>query len=296
MAAAHNLDVNAYSLRELLALFDISSYTPSLDEMRKAKKKMLMTHPDQSRLPSTYYIFYRQAYEVILTFYQEQTRQRQSTEHVGDYVAPTSLDGVQSTLDKMSARDFHGKFNQLFEQMDMVGKPDPAKNAWFTRSEPVVADVPDRVNPKDMAHAFQQVKAKTISTVAQYRGVQAVKASEGAASFYDDEANGEYISSDVFSKLKFDDLRKVHKDETVMAVSEADFDRMPKYRSVEHYARERDQAPVEPMAEHDAQQVLQERLRIEREQIMHRAYLSMQKDRTNEKKTQSFLAQFLRLT
>ena len=270
--------------------------------MRKAKKKMLMTHPDQSRLPSTYYIFYRQAYEVILTFYQEQTRQRQSTENVGDYVAPTSgkVVGVQATLDKMSARDFHSKFNQLFEQMDMVGKPDPAKNAWFTRSDPVVADVPDRVNPKDMAHAFQQVKAKTISSVAQYRGVQAVKASEGAASFYDADADadagGEYISSDVFSKLKFDDLRKVHKDETVMAVSEADFDRMPKYRSVEHYARERDQAPVEPMAEHDAQQVLQERLRIEREQIMHRAYLSMQKERTNEKKTQSFLAQFLRLT
>lgn len=272
--------------------------------MRRAKKKMLMTHPDQSRLPSTYYIFYRQAYEVILTFYQEQTRQGQSTEHVGDYVAPTSgqVDGVQTTLDKMSARDFHSKFNQLFEKMDMVGKPDPAKNAWFTGSDPVVADVPLRVNPKDMAHAFQQVKAKTISTVAQYRGVQAVKATEGgAASFYDDEADagaagGEYISSDVFSKLKFDDLRKVHKDETVMAVSEADFDRIPKYRSVEHYARERDQAPIEPMAEHDARVVLQERLRIEREQIMHRAYLSLQKERTNEKKTQSVLAQFLRLT
>ena len=49
-------------------MFDITTFTPSLDEMRRAKKKMLMTHPDQSKLPSKYFLFYRQAYEIVLKF------------------------------------------------------------------------------------------------------------------------------------------------------------------------------------------------------------------------------------
>ena len=276
-----------------------------------------MTHPDQSRLPSTYYLFYRQAYEVILTFYQEQARQHQSTENVGDYVAPTRDDAagqVQSTLEKMSSREFHSKFNQLFDKMDMVTKPDPAKNAWFTQGDPVVAYVPDRIAPKDMAQAFHAIKAKTTQAMTHYRGVQDMMVMQGAASLYEDDnvddsnnnnanknnndssATTQYISSDVFSKLKYDDLRKVHKDQTVLAVSESDYDRMPKYRSVEHYARTRDAEPSTPLSEQESQRILQQKLAREREHIMQREYLALKKEKENEKKNQSVLSQFLLLT
>lgn len=304
MASTHNLDIKSYSLAELLSLYDITSFTPSLDEMRRAKKKMLMTHPDQSRLPSKYYLFYRQAYEIVLKFYQEQTRQNQSTENVGDYVAPgggTESVGVKSTLEKMSSRDFHSKFNQLFDQMDMGFKPDPTRNAWFTQGDPVIPNMPDRVAPKDMAQAFHAVKAKTASALTHYRGVQDMMVAQGTTSLYDDDADAAsttttYISSDVFSKLKYDDLRKVHKDQTVLAVSETDYDRMPKYRSVEHYSRERDAAPTTPLSEQEAQRILQDKLRREREQIMHREYQAMQREKENEKKNQAIMSQFLLLT
>jgi hypothetical protein len=288
----HNLDVDAYSLGDLLSLFEISSFTPSLEEMRRAKKKMLMTHPDQSRLPSAYYLFYRQAYEVVLTFYQEQTRQNQATTVVGDYAPPNVNHGVQGALDKMSARDFHSKFNQLFEKMDMAAKPDPARNAWFTHTAPVIDNVPDRIAPKDMAQAFQTVKkAQTAALVSHRGGVQEMQVSQGAASFYDDDDDA-YISSDVFSKLKFDDLRKVHKDQTVLAVGEQDY----VYRSLEHYSRERDAAPTAPMPEDEAKRLLQDQVRLQREQIMQRQYLAMQKEKENEKKNQAVLSQFLLLT
>ena len=303
MSSTHNLDIKSYSLRELLALFDIPTFTPSLDEMRRAKKKMLMTHPDQSRLPAKYYLFYRQAYEIVLKFYQEQTRQSQSTEHVGDYVAPppdSNNVGVQTALEKMSSRDFHSKFNQLFDQMDMGFKPDPTRNAWFTQGDPVIANVPDRVAPKDMAQAFHAVKAKTASAMTHYRGVQDMMVAQGTASLYDDDdgvdSSNAYISSDVFSKLKYDDLRKVHKDQTVLAVSETDYDRMPKYRSVEHYSRERDAAPTTPLSELESNSILQDKLRREREQIMLREYQAMQKEKENEKKNQAVMSQFLLLT
>lgn len=295
----HNLNVQAYTLDELMTLFDIESYQITVEDMRRAKKKMLMTHPDQSRLPSTYFLFYRQAYEIVYHFYQEQNRQKQSTENVGDYEAPVAENNVQQTLDKMSNRDFQSRFNQLFDQMDMGSrKPDPQRNAWFTQGDPVVSDVPDRISVKDMSHAFQTVKSKNRDVaLTQYQGVQEMMVSQGTSSLYDEDeegAGGTYISSDVFSKLKFDDLRKVHKDQTVLAVSETDYEKMPKYRSVDHYAQER--VTETPLAEHEAQRLLAQQVRMQRERVMQREYQAQLRVKENEKKNQSVLSQFLLLT
>ena len=298
----HNLDVKSYTLDELLALFDIGSYQISLEDMRRAKKKMLMTHPDQSRLPSTYFLFYRQAYEVVYHFYQEQQRQKQSTENVGDYVAPTvdHAQHVQQTLEKMSARDFQSRFNQLFDQMDMGSrKPDPRRNAWFTQGDPVLQHVPDRIAPKDMSQAFQKIKSNNRNlALTQYQGVQDMILSQGTASLYDeDDEESEatrYISSDVFSKLKFDDLRKVHKDQTVLTVSETDYEKMPKYRSVEHYNQKRALTET-PMAEHEAQRLLEKQVQMQRERVMQREYQAQLRVKENEKKNQTVLSQFLLL-
>lgn len=298
----HNLNVQAYTLDELLALFDIGSYQISVEDMRRAKKKMLLTHPDQSRLPSTYFLFYRQAYEIVYHFYQEQHRQKQSTENVGDYEAPDAenRDNVQHTLEKMSARDFQSRFNQLFDQMDMGSrKPDPQRNAWFTQADPVLQHVPERVSVKDMSRAFQTVKSKNRDVaLTQYHGVQEMMVSQGTTSLYDEEEEEEssnrYISSDVFSKLKFDDLRKVHKDQTVLAVSETDYEKMPKYRSVDHYAQQR--VAESPMDEHEAQRLLEQQVRIQRERVMQREYLAQMRVQENIKKNQSVLSQFLLLT
>lgn len=303
MIPEHNLNVKSYSLEELLALFDIGSYQITAEDMRRAKKKMLMTHPDQSRLPSTYFVFYRQAYEIVHHFYQEQHRQNQSTENVGDYVVPAfeHATTVQQTLEKMSNRDFQSRFNQLFDQMDMGSrKPDPQRNAWFTQGDPVLQHVPERVSVKDMSRAFQTIKSQNRDVaLTHYRGVQDMIVSQGTTSLYDEDEDEEsskrYISSDIFSKLKFDDLRKVHKDQTVLAVSETDYENVPKYRSVEHYNQHRG-VDAAPMAEHDAQRLLEEQMRIQRQKIMQREYLAQMRVQENEKKNQSILSQFLLLT
>jgi len=306
----HNLNVESYSLQELLALFDIASYQISLEDMRRAKKKMLMTHPDQSRLPSSYYLFYRQAYEVVLTFYQEQTRQQQSTQNVKDYVPslPTSSRPdetvVKQQLDTMSAGDFQSRFNRLFDEMGSMHKPDPQRNAWFTQADPVLPKVPDRVaNIKDMGHAFHTIKTQQQAVaMTHYRGVQDMVVSQGTASLYDDDDDDEnpqrqteYVSSDVFSKLKYDDLRKVHKDQTMFAVSETDYVPSPSRTSVDRYARERDASIGTPLNELEAQRMLQENARIHRERMMQREYAAMQKEKENERKSQALLSQFLLL-
>ena len=46
---SHNLNINMYSFRELLELFQISS-TPTVEDIKRAKMMVLKMHPDKSRL------------------------------------------------------------------------------------------------------------------------------------------------------------------------------------------------------------------------------------------------------
>jgi hypothetical protein len=57
-AISHNLDIQSYRLEELLSLLDLP-FKPTQEQMMRAKKKVLMFHPDKSRLPNEYFLFYR---------------------------------------------------------------------------------------------------------------------------------------------------------------------------------------------------------------------------------------------
>ena len=45
----HNLNIHMYSLREVLDLFHLST-TITEEDLKRAKKQVLMTHPDKSKL------------------------------------------------------------------------------------------------------------------------------------------------------------------------------------------------------------------------------------------------------
>ena len=56
MNKTHNLDIHMYSLQDLLNLFDLT-YDIDIESLKRAKKKVLMTHPDKSGLDAKYFCF-----------------------------------------------------------------------------------------------------------------------------------------------------------------------------------------------------------------------------------------------
>ena len=232
MSRTHNLDIHMYSLQDLLNLFDLT-YEINVEDLKRAKKKVLMTHPDKSKLDAKYFLFYKKAFELIVQFYNNQHKDQEQRNLVYDSNKHNSLDDTSSKqvskiLDNMSSHVFQEKFNQLFEE-NMINKPDPNKNSWFTSTENHY-DVKDKVNTKNMKEVFDTIKQEQKSMV-KYTGVKTMTSNCSANNIYDDEET--YISTDPFGKLKFDDLRKVHKDETIMAVSEKDYQKVTKYNSVD---------------------------------------------------------------
>ena len=65
MQNQHHLDIHAYSIDDIFHLFKIPSKTNiSMEQLKNAKKITLNMHPDKSKLPSNYFLFYKKAFEI----------------------------------------------------------------------------------------------------------------------------------------------------------------------------------------------------------------------------------------
>ena len=64
-----DFDLNNYSLQELLKLFNLS-YDFDEPDLKNAKKIALNTHPDKSKLPKEYFLFFSKAYKQIYKIYE----------------------------------------------------------------------------------------------------------------------------------------------------------------------------------------------------------------------------------
>ena len=294
----HNLNIHMYSLDEVLGLFELN-YQISVEDLKRAKKKVLMLHPDKSKLSAEYFLFYKKAFEIVVKFYDNQNRQNQVVQNA-EY-SPLNTNGfnkssikkVTETIQELAPEKFQDKFNELFET-NMAKKPDTAKNQWFQNDEPTY-QIEQNVNASNMADALERIKQKNHAMV-NYRGVENLYSSgNGTNAYDDDDMSDSYVTSDPFSKLKFDDLRKVHKDQTVFSVSERDFEKVQQYSSVDHFVRERSKMPLDPMEKQKAEQMLASKEKQMQEQMMKRQYRSNLQTMEYEEKNKAVLSAFMLL-
>jgi hypothetical protein len=302
MAHPHNLDIQMYSLPEILGMFHMT-YNMDIDDLKRAKKIVLMTHPDKSGLDSKYFLFYKKAFDIVMGFYEQKQKESKEVPKEEQKYSPMNAGGlnksaankVASVVSEMEAQAFQSKFNQLFED-NMVRKVDESRNAWFKDvNEGVKID--GTVSKQNMNEMFERVKTvQSQNVLAQYRGVQELGGSSGSR-LYDDieEPTDEYVTCDPFSKLKFDDLRKVHKDQTVFGVGEQDFAKVKQYGSVDQFMAERGKHSVEPLDKMKAEKILKDRDDLYKQKMMQMEHKAGLRTMEYEQKNKSILANFMHL-
>ena len=310
---SHNLNIQNYNFQELLGLFDLTT-DMNLEDLKRAKRKVLFLHPDKSKLPPEYFLFYKRAFEIIVGFYEERTKQEREIPQEPLQYTPT-VDRKENPNEAKMAEivrkfqtqskngsggggaAFQQTFNDLFEQ-NMVKRPDPSRNQWFQDSAPTYTHA-TATSQENLGKVIQSVKTQVASNVlAQYRGVEAMKYS-GGTNFYDDEdgdTEGGYVSADMFSKLKYDDLRKVHKDQTVFAVSEHDYDPSKRAQNLDRLTQERSSQVLTPLEKSRAESILAEQQREYEKRIFQRQHESRLRTIEYEQKNNNVMASFLRLT
>lgn len=301
LSPAYNLKLEDYSLDNILDLFGLTrEITPV--QLIRAKKKMLMVHPDKSRLPPEYFLFYQKAYGVVLEYYQNTQKTNQSVPHEDiPYEAPHEDEQIKQQIASQT-KGFQNKFNQLFEKANegSVERLDRHKSRtnWFSSTEEP-KDLPKCKNVKDMNQSFDQIRKNTESQTMIIRQTEAaplVNRTAGGSYYEDveDEAETQYISSDAFSKLHYDDIRRVHKDQTIIPVGEEDYHRMKRPENMEQYKQVRGQ-PVAPLSEQESKSHLEQQETQQRTMWDQRWQKSRQKTEENEEKNKGLLAAFLRL-
>ena len=201
---------------------------------------------------------------------------------------------LSACANEMAKGEFQDKFNDLFEK-NMATKVDESRNEWFKNDDPSYT-TNQTVNSSNMGQIFNSIKDQQTGLV-KYRGVENIISNRSSTSnFYEDNDDDDnYVTSDPFSKLKFDDLRKVHKDETVFSVSERDYQNVTKYSSVDHFMRERGQQSTTPLSKPESERMLAQQDQIYREKMMKKEYSSNLKNMEYEEKNKSVLSNFLRI-
>lgn len=81
-----DLDIDNYNLPDILALFNLPTLFNE-DDLKRAKLAVLKTHPDKSKLPKEYFLFFTKAYRIVHQIYT--IRHPVTNEHYTQYAERT---------------------------------------------------------------------------------------------------------------------------------------------------------------------------------------------------------------
>jgi hypothetical protein len=228
-----DLDINNYDLNDLLSLFRLE-YNFTEDDLKRAKKMALMTHPDKSNMDKKYFLFFTSAYKVIYSIYQFRTRSnsQQSTEYVIDEEKDEDKEALLRDISKK--KNFNQLFNKLFEQNRIHDEASETGYGDWLKSED---DIDTRKTTRsEMNETFEKKKSEVRSLIV-HKDIEEMTSSSSASDIMSDRP--ESYGSSMFSSLQYEDLRKAHV-ECVVPVTMRDYEERKKFKNVDEFVRYRD--------------------------------------------------------
>jgi hypothetical protein len=283
-----DLNIENYGLRELLNLFKLNT-TYNANDLKQAKLIALKTHPDKSGLDPDIYIFFSRAYkriESIHNFRMKKEQNMYNTDYsvsLGDITTP----GEKKLLSKVhgkSVKDFNNWFNEMFESHVKSNKDESSDGyaEWFKSNENVSDN--ENISLNDFGNFFNETK-KRQKALTIYEGVKELNESQGGSNLNRD-IPGSY-SSGMFSKLQYEDLKVAHT-ETVVPVTQEDFEKVKKYKNVDELTRFRKNQNVKAYSEKQASHLLKTRKDKEAEMSLNTAYNLMQESDASARSNNSW--------
>jgi len=310
-----DLDVASYSLGELLALFHLDPHDHHMDEikMKKAKRIVLLTHPDKSGLPSEYFLMYSHAYKRLYSLY-EFNHKGGLKKTVSDqtYVASDNLISSEKhqkkTLDAFfdghshlkNSSDFNKWFNKEFEKVQLSSAEDGYEewfrndNAGYDENTPKKMDAR---NMEHMAELFDEEKRRICAVQVKHEVEDLSASSSFGSNILAGESKQEYSSTELWlgsSGLQFQDLHTAHT-QSIIPVSNADYN--PEYKNVNEMisGRANHAQNMKPLSEQYAQEFLDKKARLQGEQSTRRAFELAKEADSLQQKTNAFWGNIQRL-
>jgi hypothetical protein len=244
-----DLDLEHYSLDDIYHLFNIPGGYLSEESLKSAKQIVLKMHPDKSRLDAKYFLFFSKAYKRLYGIYEFQnksTKKQFKDEEFFDESNKNILDNMfEKNKNLKDPKNFNEMFNQAFEKHRLDNPMEQGYGDWLKSDEGFIS-VNENVTKGNMNEVFEQ-KKKQIQALTVYTGVTDMFASTFGGSLLDGGAD---LSTDTYT-----DLRQAYT-ETLIPVTQEDYNKMQKFNNISEYKRHRDQVDTTPISKEEAERKL----------------------------------------
>jgi len=293
-----DLNIEHYSREEIYQLFGFkSSATLTEPNMKEAKKIVLKTHPDRSRLDNKYFLFFSKAYKKLLDIYEFQNKiNSKKTADKNDYFENGQvLDKMfEMKKDLKDTDNFNKWFNDQFEKHRLEDPVEHGYGNWLKSDEDIIY-TPQNINKDSMAREMDKRK-KEIQALTPYSGVgnSFGGSSVGGSSLM--EYNSNFSSGSLFSSGGgYTDLRQAYV-ESVIPVTEDDYNKTQKFKSVDEYKRHRENINVVPLSKEDAMRQLFEQEKKENDESAAMAFYYAQQSEKAKKNSDTFWSGLQQIT
>lgn len=285
-----DLNLDNYNLQDLLSLFKLE-YDFTEDDLKRAKKVALMTHPDKSNLDKKYFLFFTSAYKVIYSIHQFRTRSnsQKSTEY---FIEKEENEDKEQLLREIAKKkNFNKIFNKLFEQNRIHDEAsETGYGDWLKSNE----DLDTRSTTRsEMNETFEKKKSEVRALVV-HKDIEEIVSSSSASDIVSERP--ESYGSSMFSSLQYEDLRKAHV-ECVIPVTMRDYEERKKFKNVDEFQRHRDsESTVSPLSLEQSNVYLQRRQGMEDKMDVTRAFKLAKQDESVKKANQNWMSGIQLLT
>ena len=289
-----DLDINNYNLQDILSLFKIPVNFDEHD-MKRAKQIVLKTHPDKSKLSADYFLFYSKAYKMLYSVWEFKKRgdvdskNPKNTEYssYSDEDKTVLLDQFFESNEKFKkSSNFNRWFNEQFERNKLSNEYEEKGYGDWLKTDDDLEEPSNNVSMATMKQEFDKKKERARSLIVR-EDVQEIWSNNSiSSSELSNDAPGTYDSG-LFSGLGFQDLYKAHT-ETVIPVTEEDYEQKQKFGSVNEYMSYRNNQDTKPLSEQQAEQYLKQRNEKDEEKAVRRAYELAKQTEMAKQKNQEF--------
>jgi hypothetical protein len=285
-----DLNLDNYNLQDLLSLFKLD-YNFTEDDLKRAKKVALMTHPDKSNLDKKYFLFFTNAYKVIYSIHQFRTRSnsQQSTEYFIE--KEENEDKGQLLREIAKKKNFNKIFNKLFEQNRIRDEAEETGYGdWLKSNE----DLDTRSTTRaEMNETFEKKKSEVRSLVV-HKDIEEMISSSAASDIISERP--ESYGSSMFSSLQYEDLRKAHV-ECVVPVTMRDYEERKKFKNVDEFVRYRDDSVhMTPLSTEQSTEYLKQKQSMIDKTDVNRAFKLAKQAEEVRKANQSWMSGIQLLT
>jgi hypothetical protein len=294
-----DLDINNYDLEDIVKLFKIPINFDEQD-LKRAKQVVLKTHPDKSGLESKYFLFYSKAYKMLYSLWEfrkkgDVNKEIRNTEYKD--VDKFSEEDKKKILDNLfksdntkikfkTNSDFNNWFNEQFEKNKIYNENEESGYGDWLKTNEGLDEINPNVSAATMKTEFDKKKSSIRALIVQKDVSELNSWNSISASELTREGPGEF-SSDLFSRLPFQDLQKAHT-ETVIPVTDEDYSNIPKFKNVNEYLSHRNKVDTTPLSEQQSQQYLNQQNDKESEKAVRRAYELAKQSEIAKQKSKNF--------